>query len=174
MLRGLPTPAMHCGVVGDLSLVTHELEYKGTFFLPGFGTFTKKITKAQPGKMKQVFGKWKAMQPVPGKTEIIFVPFCQFVEYLAFSSPGPHRDVLRVGRPSSSASSAGSAAPRTPANPLRRPAAAPAPNVIAAPDKDDNDSDVMGDDSSSSSEQDGELPKQSDAGPPPAAGLGPC
>ena len=176
------TGSAHTQTISVLTAISatflNELETKGTFFLPGFGTFIKKITKGQPGKMKAVFGKWKAIPPVPGKTEIIFVPFCQFVEYLAFSSPGPHRDVLHVDRPSSSAGAAGSAAPRTPTNLLRRPAAAhaPAPNVIAAPDKDDKDdeSDVMGDDSSSSSEQDGELPKQSDAGPPPAAALGPC
>ena len=117
-----------------------ELEYKSAFFLPGFGTFQKKVTPAQPGKMIQVWGKWRAQAPKPAKAEIIFVPFGQITEYL-LSAESKH---LPPGAPStppgaaSSSSAAGSAGPKPAEH------HSPAPRVIVSADKDDDDDSVMG------------------------------
>lgn len=119
-----------------------ELNDKGTFFLPGFGTFHKTHTPRKPGKMMNVFGKWKAVAPVQAKTEIVFIPFQTIIEVMqcdgmsAASSPSP------AGGVSAPMPGAARAAPATPPN-LGRPAAAhsAAPSVIPAPDADDNKGD---------------------------------
>ena len=101
-----------------------------------FSSSPEQVTPGKPGKMMSVFGKWKAIPPVPASTEIIFVPFKSIIEVLEFRGSAP-----------SGSDPSGSAAPE----------------VIAAPDKDDKDgasSDVEGDDSS--------MP---DSGDPPAAAL---
>ena len=153
------------------SIFVNELDTKGVFFLPGFGTFHKKLTPGKPGKMMNVFGKWKAVAPVPASTEIIYVPFQPIIDVLADHASERSGSAPSGSAPSGSAPS-GSAAPVTPSN-LGRPAAehAAAPAVIAAHGTDDKnedkeDSDVMGSDSSSS-EQCGDAPA------PPRAGLGP-
>ena len=118
----------------------HELEYKSAFFLPGFGTFQKKVTPAQPGKMIQVWGKWRAQAPKPAKAEIIFVPFGQITEYL-LSAESKH---LPPGAPStppgaaSPSSAAGSAGPKPAEH------HSPAPRVIVSADKDDDGDSAMG------------------------------
>ena len=93
-----------------------------------FSSSPEQVTPGRGGKMMSVFGKWKAIPPVPASTEIIFVPFKSVIEVLELPP-------ARQGPAPSGSDPSGSAAPE----------------VIAAPDKDDKDgasSDVEIDDSS--------------------------
>ena len=116
----------------------HELEYKGLFFLPGFGTFQKKVTPAQPGKMIQVWGKWRAQAPKPAKSEIVFVPFRQVTEYLEAAEQRKQPP----GAPSTPPVEASSSSAAGSAGPMPAEHHSPAPEVIVSAGKDDDDDNI--------------------------------
>ena len=120
------------------TIFLNELEHKGLFFLPGFGTFTKKVTPKQDGRMMMVCGKWKPVRPVEAKVEVVFVPFSQVIDHLSRSAaPVQLKDPQQQS--AGAASSSGSAG----VNPAQH--HAPPPDIIVAADKvDDSDDDVMG------------------------------
>jgi len=127
-------------------LMQNEIETKTAHEIDKtpFSSSPEQVTPGKPGKLMSVFGKWKAIPPVPASTEIIFVPFKSIIEVIE----------------------------RPPARQGPAPSGSAAPEVIAAPDKDDKDgagSDVEGDDSSTSSEEG--FQAMPDSGDPPAAAL---
>ena len=147
-------------------LVQNEIETKTAHEIDKtpFSSSPEQVTPGKPGKLMSVFGKWKAIPPVPASTEIIFVPFKSIIEVLEFSGLAAHASQRGV---SSAPSAPRGSAPRGSA-----PSGSAAPEVIAAPDKDDKDgagSDVEGDDSSTSSEEG--FQAMPDSGDPPAAAL---
>ena len=139
---------------------------------PPFSSSHEQVTQGKPGKMRMVFGEWKAIRPVPASTEIIYIPFDSLINVLQCSGMAAHASERGVSlAPRSDA--CGEAAPdkdegEAPSGSAPCGSAAPDKGdmweVIAAPDKDDTDgagSDVECEDSSTSS------------GDPPAAALGP-
>ena len=123
----------------------HELEYKSAFFLPGFGTFQKKFTPAQSGKMAFSWGKWRARRPQPAKTEIIFIPFGVITDVLGESSARNYRPPKEEGRSSTQPGAASSSSAAGSAGPQPADQHSPAPRDIVSADKDDDvGSSVMG------------------------------
>ena len=127
------------------TIVLNELEHKGVFFLPGFGTFTKKATPRRDGQMKLVFGEWKPVPPREAIVEVVFVPFSQDTEHLCAAlqknaAPVQPKDHQQQSAGAASSSGASGSAGDKPAEHHASP-----PSVIIAADKgDDSDDDAMG------------------------------
>ena len=131
-------------LAGFSTFFLNELEHKGLFFLPGFGTFTKKVTPRRDGQMKLVFGEWKPVPPREAIVEVVFVPFSQVTEHLCASlqksaAPVQPKDHQQQSAGAASSSGASGSAGDKPAEHHAAP-----PSVIIAADKGDDSDSTMG------------------------------